>query len=98
MSIYPFLKIRGGRIELIEPNKGSSMYSLLRRYKNCPYHVCYSVRRMEDAVKKLESEHFIIIKEPEIAPCIENKRVCFLSGGGIEMIELLEEGVCGNGS
>ena len=87
-----FLINRGGvRIELIEPMKSSQIYFLLKKYKNSPYHICYSVHNLSEAIQELEDKHFFVIEQPEIAPCIDGKLVCFLSCGGIEIIELLEE-------
>ncbi|MDB2142050.1 VOC family protein [Enterocloster clostridioformis] len=42
------------RIELIEPDgEESSVWGLLKRYKNTPYHFCYEVDDMNAAVKKM---------------------------------------------
>ncbi|RHC57277.1 VOC family protein [Enterocloster bolteae] len=42
------------RIELIEPDgEESSVWGLLKRYKNTPYHFCYEVDDMNVAVKNM---------------------------------------------
>ena len=80
------------RIELIEPvNKTSELFSSIKKYKNQPYHICYITDDINKTIDELLDKHFIVIKTPETAPCIENKKVAFLSGVGIELIELLEE-------
>lgn len=87
-----FLLNDGYRIELIEPvDKTSELFPLLKKYKNQAYHICYITNNINKSIEELERKHFIVIKAPEIAPCIENKKVAFLSGSGIELIELLEE-------
>jgi methylmalonyl-CoA/ethylmalonyl-CoA epimerase len=79
------------RVELIQPmSEESPMYPLLKRYKNSPYHFCYEVDDLDRAVADLSGKGYTVIQEPEIAPCIEGKRVAFLNNISMGIIELVE--------
>jgi len=88
-----FLKKDGYRVELIEPvDKESPMYPLLKNYKNTPYHFCYSVENLEEAIAGLEEGGYRVMQPPEKAPCIDDHRVCFLIHMHMGILELVEEG------
>ena len=79
------------RVELIEPKgEESPMYPLLKRYKNTPYHLCYEVENIDEAIAELQDKHYTVIQEPNIAPCIEDKKVAFLNNISMGIIELVE--------
>ena len=79
------------RVELIEPKgEESPMYPLLKRYKNTPYHLCYEVENIDEAIAELQGKHYTVIQEPNIAPCIEGKKVAFLNNISMGIIELVE--------
>ncbi|MCQ2552712.1 MAG: VOC family protein [Clostridia bacterium] len=78
-------------VELVEPaSEESKLYSLLKRFKNSPYHICYLVDDLEKAIKEKEAEGFSLFEAPQIAPCIDGGTVAFLMGANSGMIELLE--------
>ena len=79
------------RVELIQPmSEDSPMFPLLKRYKNSPYHFCYEVESLEESVKELSENGYTVIQEPEIAPCIEGRKVAFLNNISMGIIELVE--------
>ena len=79
------------RVELIQPmNEESPMYPLLKRFKNSPYHFYYEVEDLDASVAELSGKGYTVIQEPEIAPCIEGKKVCFLNNISMGIIELVE--------
>ena len=79
------------RVELIEPlGPNSPVYGLLKKYKNTPYHFCYEVTDLEEAVAELEAQGYYVIQAPLEAPCIEKRRVVFLMGADMGMIEVVE--------
>lgn len=80
------------RVELIEPtDKDSPLYPLLDRYKNVPYHFCYETENFDDDIKRLiEEDDYVELQPPEVAPCIDNARVCFLYKKSVGIIELIE--------
>jgi len=80
-------------IELVQPaNEDSPIYGLLKRFKNAPYHICYEVECLDEAIAMLSKEDFILIRPPEIAPAINNQLVAFLNNSSIGIIELLQTG------
>ncbi len=80
------------RVELIQPmSEESPMYPLLKRFKNSPYHFCYEVENLGEAVEELSGKGYTVIQEPEIAPCIDDKKVVFLNNISMGIIELVEQ-------
>ena len=80
------------RIEIIEPDRESVYYPLLKKFKNSPYHFCFEVEDLEEEITRLQDGGYHVIENPLEAPCIENRRVAFLMGSHTGMIELLEGG------
>lgn len=90
-----FLEKDGYVIELVSPKtKDSVVASLIRTYKNAPYHICYSSDDLEADMKRLRERGFIGIDEPTPAPALGGRRVCFFMSPHIGMVELLEEKRC----
>lgn len=79
-------------IELIEPKDDQSpVNSILHKSGVSPYHNCYEVDvPLETAISELKMQKFMVVKKPECAVAIDNKRVCFLYNKNIGLIELLE--------
>lgn len=87
-----FMKNEEYRVELVQPNGQESEYfPLLKKYKNQPYHICFVAGNLQEKIRELEEKHYIVVKGPQQASCLNDKMVAFLSAGGIEMIELLED-------
>lgn len=87
-----FLIKDGYRIELVSPKDSSSVVGELRKkIGNSPYHICYEVESLEDAVAALAEKRFVVWDEPHEAPAFNGKKVVFLVNGQIGMIELVEE-------
>ena len=93
-----FLGIGSQEIELVSPRKDSGIYPLLKRYNNVPYHTCYIVKDMGEAINELTKKGFLLIEEPSRALAIsEDARVAFLMNARIGIVELLQF-VIGNGA
>ena len=87
-----FLIKDGYRIELVSPKDSSSVVGELRKkVGNSPYHICYEVESLEDAVAALAEKRFVVWDEPHEAPAISGKKVVFLVNGQIGLIELVEK-------
>jgi len=79
-------------VELVSPKSEKSVvYELLKKFKNMPYHICYSSTDMNGDIETLSKNGYILLDEPMEAVAIEGKRVCFLFSANSGMIELLEE-------
>ncbi len=86
-----FIEKDGYRVELICPkNEESKFYPLLKKYKNCAYHLCYETDDFEAEVAQLQQTGWTIIDEAAPAPAIEGKRVCFMVNLAMGIIELVE--------
>ncbi len=80
------------RVELIQPmSEESPMFPLLKKYKNSPYHFCYEVEDLDASVKELSDKGYTVIQEPEIAPCIDDRKVVFLNNISMGIIELVQQ-------
>ena len=69
-------------IELLEPVEKNGV---------CPYHCCYSVENIEDAIARLRKMRFMVVSYPAEAVALNNHRVAFLYNKDIGLIELLEQ-------
>lgn len=82
-------------VELIQPeNEDSPIFMLLKKYKNTPYHLCFQTENMNEDVKELELNGYMLFKERECAPCIDDGKgdVVFMMNPYIGIIELYKAG------
>ncbi len=77
-------------IELIEPlDNNSPVINIISKSGVTPYHFCYEVNDIEDAIKRLEEIGYNTIAPPVSAVALANKKICFLhhkDGGLIEIV------------
>ena len=79
-------------IELIAPyEKGSDVDGALDKWGGPnPYHICYEVESIENCLKEL-GRSCVVIKKPEVAPAINNRRVAFLYHRNLGLFEIVEK-------
>ncbi len=78
-------------VELVSPRSEKSVvYDLLKKFKNAPYHICYSSTDMSSDIEELSKNGYMVLDEPMEAVAIQGKKVCFLISANSGMIELLE--------
>ena len=88
-----FLEKDGYRVELVSPYSATSVVAgLLKKYKNCPYHICYDTSHFEEALEELTSHGYVMMGSPTPAPAIDQHPVVFLMNASLGMIELLDLG------
>ena len=88
-----FLEKDGYRVELVSPYSATSVVAgLLKKYKNCPYHICYETSHFEEALDELTSHGYVMMGSPTPAPAIDQHPVVFLMNASLGMIELLNLG------
>lgn len=88
-----FLEKDGYRVELVSPYSATSVVAgLLKKYKNCPYHICYETSHFEEALEELTSHSYVMMGSPTPAPAIDQHPVVFLMNASLGMIELLDLG------
>lgn len=86
-----FMEKDGYVIELVSPFSPSSVVSgLMKKYKNCPYHICYEAEHFEEDLVYLTQNGYTAIDTPTPAPALGGRRVVFLMSAVLGMIELLE--------
>lgn len=86
-----FMQNEGTVIELVQPDFDCTIIGKqLKRLRNSPYHICYECNNIDKSVKKLEAEGWNMIYPPMAAPAIENRKVAFLFGSDVGLIELVE--------
>lgn len=86
-----FLEKDGYRIELVCPVSDKSVvYGLLKRYKNCPYHICYEAADFEKDFDALRAEGFLPIDTLTPAPALSGREVVFMTHAALGMIELIK--------
>lgn len=78
-------------VELLEPvDESSPVNKTLEKNGVCPYHTCYIVENIENAIAQLRSMKYIVVSKPEQAIAISNCKVCFLYNKNVGLIELVE--------
>lgn len=78
-------------IELLAPvDEKSPINDTLKKMGVSPYHCCYLVDNMDEAIKQLKRKKYICIVKPVSACAIDNRRVSFLFNKDIGLIELVE--------
>ncbi|MBP3476330.1 MAG: VOC family protein [Lachnospiraceae bacterium] len=86
-----FLIKDGYRIELVSPVSEDSVVSgLMKKYKNCPYHICYETADFDTDYASLTANGFIAIDTPTSAPAMKGREVVFLNSATAGIIELLK--------
>lgn len=80
------------KIELLAPLDNTSPVSnILEKNGVSPYHICYEVNDLESAISDLRRLKYLLVKRPENACAINNRRVCFMFNKHVGLIELLEK-------
>ncbi len=82
------------KIELVAPaGENSPVSGMLRLMKNnaTPYHICYAVNNIEEAVRDLVDSGFLPLSDLAPAVAFEGRRVAFLMNKTAGLVELLEE-------
>lgn len=78
-------------IELLAPVDDSSpICKTLQKSGVSPYHICYNVPDMEQAIKDLRKKKYMPVSRPKVSN-VFNSMVCFLFNKEIGLIEILEQ-------
>jgi methylmalonyl-CoA/ethylmalonyl-CoA epimerase len=79
------------RIELLEPGSDKSPVSkIIEKSGVSPYHICYSVENIEQAITGLRKKRFLPLSQPVKSVAIDGKNICFLYNKEVGLIELVE--------
>lgn len=79
-------------LELIEPHDETSpVNDILRKSGVGAYHNCYEVEDMDEAIRELRLQRFVVVRKPEVAVALNNRRVSFLYNKNVGLVELVSE-------
>lgn len=87
-----FLQNESTCVELVSPHKGNLDFkSIQKKVGNGPYHICYVTDDFLNNIKDFENqEGWLMIKKPQEAPAIDNRKVVFFYNSDIGIVEILE--------
>lgn len=78
-------------IELLAPvDEKSPVNKTLEKVGVSPYHCCYVVDNIEEAVMALRIQKYIMVSKPAKAVAFLGSRVCFLYNKNVGLVELVE--------
>ena len=78
-------------MELLEPvDETSPVCKTLEKNGVTPYHTCYVVENIDEAVKTLRKERYVLTSKAEPAVAFCGSKVCFLYNKNVGLIELVE--------
>ena len=78
-------------MELLAPVVDTSpVCRILKNNGVIPYHICYVVPNIIEAVLELRKLKYLIVSNPVKAPAINNCKVAFLFNKNVGLIELVE--------
>ncbi len=80
------------RIELLSSlDENSPLSRILSSVGVTPYHMCYEVNDMEEAIAALRARRFMLVSGPVAACAMENRLIAFLFNKNNGLIELVEK-------
>lgn len=78
-------------VELLAPvDEKSPVCKMLEKNGVSPYHTCYEVENIDQAVAELRKQKYVLVSKPVEAVAIHNCKVAFLHHRHIGLIELVE--------
>ena len=79
------------RIELLAPlDEQSPVLRTLDSSGVSPYHICYQVTDLDDAINELRQQRFLLVSGPVPACAMGDRRIAFLFQKHTGLIELVE--------
>lgn len=88
---YAFVRNNEVVVELIQPwKKGlpTTIDNILKKGGAQPYHICYIVPSLDDAIFSLKKQGYIVVQPPEKAAAMGGAEVVFLYNIAVGLIEL----------
>ena len=78
-------------VELLAPqDEKSPVKKTLEKVGVSPYHCCYIVDNLDDAVAELRKQRYVMVSKPAEAVAFKGSCVCFLFNKNVGLIELVE--------
>ncbi len=80
------------RLELLQPlDDQSPVARTLATAGVTPYHFCYEVRNIDEAIAALRTKRFLLVSGPVPACALGDRRIAFLYNKNNGLIELVEK-------
>jgi methylmalonyl-CoA/ethylmalonyl-CoA epimerase len=84
-------KVGSPMLELVEPvSSNTPVSNIVKNSGTTPYHSCYQVENMQDAIDELEELNFRLLFEPIKSEAMEEGLFCYLFSPDIGLIELYQ--------
>lgn len=78
-------------VELLAPvDETSPVCKILEKNGVTPYHTCYMVDDIEQAIVDLRQQKYVLVSKPVEAVAIHNSKVAFLHHRQVGLIEIVE--------
>lgn len=78
-------------LELLAPvNENSPVNNILEKNGVSPYHTCYVVKDIQEAISELRKQKYVMISKPAEAVAFKGSKVAFLFNKNVGLIELVE--------
>lgn len=78
-------------LELLAPvNENSPVNNILEKNGVSPYHTCYVVKDIQEAISELRKQKYVMISKPAEAVAFKSSKVAFLFNKNVGLIELVE--------
>jgi methylmalonyl-CoA/ethylmalonyl-CoA epimerase len=74
-----------------DPLKNSPVVSWLQKNGNSPYHICYDSEDILSDIVALKAQGYLLVTRPLPASALGGRRVAFLYGKYVGLIELVEQ-------
>ena len=79
-------------IELVcDVDENGPTHGILSKTGNGLYHICYEVSNLEETMKKLRDERFLLLRAPIPAVACDGRRIAWMYNRHIGLIEFLEK-------
>lgn len=87
-----FVEVDNLLIELVSPHEGSEdVGKSIQRLKCIPYHLCFECDNLEDEIERKVQGGDMLVKDPQYAIALENRRVAFFYSEQLGLYEVVEK-------
>ena len=85
-----FINVDGAEIELVEPLGEDSPVAKILEKGQSLYHLCFSVKNIDEAIEESKKNGFHCIAKPEEAAAFNKRRIAWLFNKNFGLFELVE--------
>jgi len=79
-------------VELLEPlDEKSPVHNILKKNGNIPYHICYAVDNIQEAMKEARAEGFIPLGKPIPGRGLDDAMMFFVYNKNVGLLQIMEK-------